>query len=425
MACILLVSIQILLLILACCVWGPVLAEVSSSESACVAEECTAFMQVNVKVKATSLISRASEESDEPYPVGRTILATNASAAAAWMVKYYENAKLLPDLPGCAIGERVGVEHELGIGGTQILIFVTASDAIGADSTGQVIDGTHTAEIEAFGNWSPLNYTSWFDNHDGFQQTTFNYSAAVDDGELVGTTFHYLDNGEEFRSNLVHFIPNTMHAIEQVVHEGQAENLGEYLYLNDCMLSSSIIGNADRFQEFQKLGASSRTWWKASFAVVDPVAAYSFAERVLGAEPGVAQYPWPPVEGCTAETVARFPESGFELHFVSSPAYEKPENSIQEFTEMVLSVRNLAAGVFDAYMYNSLIMAVKNLDPYIERLRAQTLDFLLLNVGTGEYALFMTIPGSYSIVQLRSKSVSVASPMDTRSCLQEFPIERT
>lgn len=412
MARALLVSHLPLFLLLACCVLGHTLAQVASSESACVAEECTALLQVNVKVKASSLGSGASEESDEPHPVGRTILATDPLSAAQWMVKYYENATLLPDLPGCASGERVGVKHDLGSGGTQILIFVKPSAAIGGDSFSEVIDGTHVAEIEMFAEGSGLNYTSWLDNNDGFQITTFDITAAVDDGELVGKAFHYLDNGGVFGGDVVYFISHTMYAIDQV-HGGMASKASGDLNMNDCMLSSSTSGTT-----------SSRRWWKASYAVVDPAAAYSFAEKVLGAEPGFAQYPWPPVEGCTAETVARFPESGFELHFVSSrPEYQNTKNAIQEFTEMVLGLRDLSAGILDAYMYDSLIMTVKNLDPYIERLRAQSLDFLLLNVGTGEYALFMTITGSGSVVQLRSKSVSVASPMDTRFCMQEFPID--
>jgi len=402
-----------LLLLLACCALGHVLAQVASSESACVAEECTALMQVNVKVKASSLGSGASEEGNEPLPVGRTILSTAPQEAAAWMVQYYENATLLSDLPGCANGDRAGVKLDLGSGETQILIFIQPSGGKWPVPFSEVIDATHIATIEVFEKGSGLNYTSWLDNNDGFQSTSFDISTAVDDGELVGKAFHYLDDGEVLGGDVVYFVAHTMYAIDQV-HGGMSSKSAGDLYMNDCMLSSST----------SRRTSSRRPWWKASFAVGDPAIAYSFAEKVLGAEPGVAQYPWPPAKDCTAEKVARFPESGFELHFVSSPEYQSPRNAIQVFTEMVLEFRDLSDGAFDPFMYNSLIMTVKNLDPYIERLRAQSRDFLLLNVGTSEYALFMTIPGSDSMVQLRSKSVSLASPMDKDSCLQEFPIDR-
>jgi len=156
-------------------------------------------------------------------------------------------------------------------------------------------------------------------------------------------------------------------------------------------------------------------WWKSTLVAANPEAAALFAVAVLGASLVDSAYEYighvPPE--CTAAAWVRLPglspgPGNFELHFVrASELYQKFPGEINAYTQQVRSLRNLTAGTFDAFMYNSLMLHVDSLDPFVQRLQKLNLPALASRTGPHEFALFLDVPENDIIIQLRSEHLTV------------------
>mmetsp|Transcript_54523 Transcript_54523/g.137630 ORF Transcript_54523/g.137630 Transcript_54523/m.137630 type:complete len:443 (-) Transcript_54523:47-1375(-) len=380
------------------------------------------LMQLNLGIHPGSH-GATLEVSDEPLPAGRTILSTNPRATAEWMVTYYGNAYLLPSFGECAEAERAAVVLDLGFNKTQLMVFVKPKTSLGGDLDPNVmIPRVEQVVVELFEH--EANYTSWFDNHDGFRANSFELSKAFEDGYNVGIFEHALANGEVTRQEyIMFFFPYTMYGIQNVNSVAGSSrsdapvDLPRFM-LQDCRDGGFGLGGEGVAPSLLQKAHSQ--YWKATFMANNPGTALDFAIKVLGAGMGDSPYEWPVEEGCTGATWAQFETSRFQLHFVNSNQYQPHKDTIKDFTNRVLSVRDLKAGNFDDYMYNSFIMRVRSLDTYVKRLQAESIDYMLLNVGKGEYALFASIPDNDITFQLRSFHVTVEDPTPLEMCTQQF-----
>mmetsp|Transcript_117060 Transcript_117060/g.303580 ORF Transcript_117060/g.303580 Transcript_117060/m.303580 type:complete len:420 (+) Transcript_117060:82-1341(+) len=359
----------------------------------------------------------AQAADDEILPYGRTVLSTNPRETVEWMATYYSNVIRLPELEVCDGIERAAVLLDLGLNQTQLMIFVKPAAQFGHDlDPGITISRIEKSVAEVFAGRA--TYTSWFDSHDGFRVNHFDPIRAFADGHEVGVFDHNFERGPETSQHYVmFFLPHTMYAIQNGgsnIGVDQDDGLPEFL----------ITGCRDGERGDRKLGGggSTQVYWKATFRANNPGTALDFVVKVLNAAVIGCPYSWPANEGCTGGVWTELPISKFQLHFVNSPQYQAREDTIKNFTDRVLSRRDLKAGLLDPYMYNSLILSVKSLDPYIERLRAHGYDFLLADVSRGQHALIVCIPDNDITFQLRSAHINSDTRATTLSntCPQRF-----
>jgi len=250
-------------------------------------------------------------------------------------------------------------------------------------------------------------YNAWIDNHDGFNQSSFKYRQALADGVKVGI-FDWTYTENVF--GIVRFhIPKTLFTFELVAPKSDLDqyNLPEYL-AEDCRDDVSMPDPTRVF-------GIEQPWFKTTFMAAKPGIGGKWAKEVLGAEDYASPYPWPPVPGCTEAVWVIFQDYSYMMHFVLSSEFQSSEElksgkgMVQQFTDDVISFRNIGAATFDHFMLNSMVLRVESLDPLVQRLKAKGYPFLITRAGE-EYALFTDVPENAQTVQFRSAHVSMAEP---------------
>jgi len=395
-----------------------------------------ALMQLKLGVRTGSLSSRRMITADEPEVFGRTILSADPRATAEWVAKYYKDAEVLPSFGECEEAERAAVLLHLGDDFSQLMVFVKPITSLHSDLNPNVmIPRIEQTVLDMFRGMS--NYTSWYDAHDGFRSDSFLLEEALADGYSIGNFKHVETDGSVNSANyIMFFFPHTMYGVQNANRDqgDLPEGMPEF-FLEDCRgrddgdYALSLLEHPRRRDgvpspsppddgERERV-VSPLSWWKGTFMANNPGKAADFAVKVLNATEVPNPYSQP-VVGCTSAAWVQFEVSGFQLHFVNSAGYQPHEDTIKAFTQRVLSNRDLKAGHFDPYMYNSFIMTVKSLDPYVERLQAQSLDFLLVKAGEEQLALFISVPDNDITFQLRSAHLSVEAPTPVEMCTQQF-----
>jgi len=341
-----------------------------------------------------------------PIPVGRTLISTDPKVSAAFFLKYFDAKEV--QVPACSHQEVAAVEIQTGWGHTYSQVFVKDSKLASGNlnSTQLVAEVEETMEQVFAGEMG--KYNAWIDNHDGFNQTSFNYKQALADGVQIGI-FDWTYTENVF--GIVRFhIPKTLFTFELVAPKSELDqyNLPEFL-ADDCRDDASMPDPTSTFH-------TEQPQFKTTFMAARPGIGAGWSREVLGAEPYDAPYPWPPAEGCTEAKWVIFPEYSYMLHFVlsnefqSSSKLQSEKGMVQELTDEILSFRSLGTGAFDHFMLNNLIMRLETLDPLVKRLNAKGYPFLLTRVGE-EYALFTDVPENAQTIQFRSAHVSVAEPV--------------
>jgi hypothetical protein len=304
------------------------------------------------------------------------------------MVKYFY-ADPVP-LEKCTGGTRAAVKLNLGDGSTALYVFI---------KDGQGAEEDHTflkAKLNAQKAWDAFckdgTEDLWLNNHDAFPTDLIRYDEALNDGIICSPEVLRLQ------------VPYTLWTIELVAPANLA----------GLIQGSSGAGVATTAcRDFSVQLTYKKAWRKSTFMVSDSLKALKFAIDILGAVQIQSPYPWPPVENCT---VALWGElaNDVQLHFVESPTW-----LLTEMDERVAG--GLASGTWDRLMYNSLILSVDSLDPFVERLQARGSPFFITRIGS-ELSLFAEMPGNAVTVQLRSSHVSNAEPvpMGSETCMENF-----
>jgi len=246
----------------------------------------------------------------------------------------------------------------------------------------------------------------WFhlDRHDGWLNSILSGGIEKEISKSVPVAGYYHTTESALEIDALVQIPQTMQTIQMhVVDPANIPPVVQFDCRSDAILDSQIGG-----------------WWKATFFAANPEAAADMAVNVLSALR--IDCPYPPVAGpnCTAATWVKLPGSGFQLHFVKSPEYQAYPGEMQAFTRQVRSLRNLTAGRLDRFMYNSLMLRVSSLEPFVERAQALGLPFLVVSTGPEEQTLFLDVPENDITIQLRSKRVGVTLQTLPEWCTQNL-----
>jgi hypothetical protein len=153
-------------------------------------------------------------------------------------------------------------------------------------------------------------------------------------------------------------------------------------------------------------GAGCR--WKATTATVDPDAAASFVALHLDGVRLGSPHPINRTVGCphVSQWVGwRNTAAGgrFMLHFVHSWGSPAGSPDEAEMASQLCVGRDLASGVFDAWLYNAISFSVASLAPYIARFQAHSVPYLVRHwEESGLVSAFVAIPGSVVALELRS-----------------------
>jgi len=150
-------------------------------------------------------------------------------------------------------------------------------------------------------------------------------------------------------------------------------------------------------------------WFKATVATADPVAAQAFVTRYLGADGLESPYE-NPVANCHHAKWAVLHRGTsdtrpFMLHFVLSPepAFHGGVPNVTTLSEAIRRGRRLDDDVFDSLMYNSLTLWVDDLAPHVARFISGSVPYTIRGwPSTGVGGVFVQIPGSESVLELRS-----------------------
>ena len=109
----------------------------------------------------------------------------------------------------------------------------------------------------------------------------------------------------------------------------------------------------------------------------------------------------PPGVGALTEGDGR----NFMLHFVLSEhrPFDTPTPTTRLFGEAVAAGRRLSDNVFDRYMYDALVLWVADLKPFLDRLDAGSVPYLIRGwPENGVAGVFVAIPGAEAVIELRS-----------------------
>jgi len=360
-------------------------------------EAPTALMQL----KAT--VQRGDHPSETLLPLGRTFLSTDPAASAEFMVKFY-NAESVA-LPPCAGTSRAAVRM---LDMAAVIVFVKDDSLpIGDVDLGGLIRSMNKTLVSAASGTNNV-YSFHLDSHDGWNVGTLlggleDISASRPVAGYYHDTSFLVETGISREIDALVQIPQTIQTIQ--MHADDSGPIPPVAQL-DCRADVSA----------REVGA----WWKSTFSAANPEAAADVAVNVLGASR--VDCPYPPVAGpnCTAAIWLMLPGSYFALHFVKSQGYQAYPGEMQAFTRQVRSLRNLTAGRLDRFMYNSLMFRVSSLEPFVQRVQALGLPFLVVSTGPEEQALFLDVPENDIIIQLRSKRVGVASQALPEWCEQNL-----
>jgi len=360
----------------------------------------TALMQLKAKVQ------RGDQPSEMLLPMGRTFLSTDPAASANFLVKFY-HAEIVA-LPACAGTERAAVRmpalYREDAGWLPVIVFIKDDSLpIGDVDLGGLMGSMNETLVRAA---SGIDNAYWFhlDNHDGWTNDIILSGIENEISTSVPVAGYYHNTEISTELDAMVQIPQTMQTIQ--MHVIDPANIPPVLQL-DCR-SDTLIESPEN------------SWWKSTFSAANPEAAAGVAVNVLGASR--IDCPYPPVAGpnCSAAIWVKLPGSELQLHFVKAPESQAYPGEMQAFTRQVRSLRNLTAGRLDRFMYNSLMLKVSSLEPFVERAQALGLPFLVVRVGPEEQALFLDVPENDITIQLRSTHIGVASQTLPEWCAQNL-----
>jgi len=327
-------------------------------------------------------------------PIGHTLISTDPDASAAFLIKYYSAKRV--QLPECNHAVRAAVQMPPSLSGggpSPLYVFVhDGSLPAGALDFEALVSSINVTLTQA--HLGLTTYSFFLDNHDGIKDRYMRKAAEYlsDIGMPVAGYSH----GPGSADPLVQ-IPHTMKTLQ--VHEDTTpKSIVEVSMMDDCRQWG---GSGDM-----------HGWWKSTFFAADPEAAASFAVTILGALRIDAPYEsnTDVLPTCTAGTWVRLPgtPSEFQLHFVRlSTLYQKFPGEMDAYTQQVRSLRNLSAGTLDHNMYNTLMLDVHSLDPFVQRLKMLSMPVLASRTGPQGFALFLDFPENDIIIQLRSEHLTV------------------
>jgi len=344
---------------------------------------------------------------------GRSFLSADPAASADYFIRYAGATRM--SLPDCSPAERAAVKLYFRGGGVlpQLLFFV--KDPLAYVGTWNVTETMLEAAAliqSTFGPGTPL-WTPWWDNHDAYAGIDLiNLTAALEDKVPM---LVYVDSSVKGANLLRTYIPGTLFTTDSWFGASTASLATmqelDQLWLEDCPEKCREGGDLP----FSRLG-----WSKSTYMAAAPQTAANFMVDILDAEQMDSDFPWPPQEGCTAALWVEFPDIDFQVHFVFSQEYQTDGFSIEEQLEEMDGSEALKSGLFHASMYNSLVLVVDSLDKYVLRLQAKSLPYMLVQISSAEYALFMIIPKNAITVQLRSAHVSVEAPISATMCTLDY-----
>jgi hypothetical protein len=161
-------------------------------------------------------------------------------------------------------------------------------------------------------------------------------------------------------------------------------------------------------------------WFKSTFLTLNASASFSFVHHLLDAEYIESTYPenrtaWHD-QKCTHYTRWAYwnltlvdgSNKPYMMHFVESSHSVNRTHSIDpnEFIRKVLASRALNNGLFDTWLYNSVVLEVDDISHYREKLDAQNHPYLerLLPSTPTVCGLWTSIPGTIVALQLISKT---------------------
>lgn len=211
----------------------------------------------------------------------------------------------------------------------------------------------------------------------------------------------------EVRTDALVQIPHTLQTIQQNLPGDQVPEDVPSVYYDDCR-------GDDNPPDY------TPPWWKSTFVAANPAVAADFAANVLGASRLQCPYTLDAPVNCTSASWVELPGTKFQLHFVRASGFQRYPGEIDAYTQQVRSIRNITAGVFDRFMYNSLVLGVGSLDPFVERAQVLGLPFMVAQVALGQYAMFLDVPENDIIIQLRSDHVSEEVSMVPEMCTQQL-----
>jgi len=159
------------------------------------------------------------------------------------------------------------------------------------------------------------------------------------------------------------------------------------------------------------------SWFKATFASATPELAQAFAVEYLGAKPILSPYEYP-VEGCHFAKWAFFANrtqakwenpasdgTAFMMHFVLSAngPFDTPAPTTSKFGYAIDAGRKIQDNIFDRYMYDSVTLWVDDLAPFVAKFDTDKVPYLIRGWReTGVAGVFVSIPGSEAVIELRS-----------------------
>lgn len=341
-------------------------------------------------------------------PIGRTFLSTNPAASAQFLLEYY-NAELV-ELAACTGANRAAVAmphvYDDDRGSPLLIVFIEDwTMPAGEVDVEAIVGGVNFTLEEASSGLGNL----WFqlDNHDGWYNgfVVNSVTRMIVDGVPVIGVWHDKGGGFEGHADALVQIPHTFQTI--MMHLDTVPEGLRLVCQDDCR-------DVDKLEHYQN------SWWKSTFSAANPAAALDFAVNVLGASRKECPYRLDASHKCTSAAWVELPGSNFQVHFVRASGDQRYPGEMDSFNQQVQKLRNMTAGAFDRFMYNSLMLRVSTLDPWIERLQTLGLPFLVMQASRAEYALFLNIPENDITIQLRSNHSSASMSFFPETCTQSF-----
>ena len=365
-------------------------------------------------------------------PVGRSFLTTEPAQAAAVFLAAFGDAEVVPQnlsstsliRPSCAnvttIRRRTGETFTFVQDGRK----PNPAPAYPTDVLMRRAQSSLRKVATRRALWSQYE-----DNHDGYGLADGTDIPAVVNALGGGATWYWSNETILTQYKLMHgvfrfWIPGSLWTSEFGM-VGSAERFGSRSNAAIDTLLSVQTENPDTCRKpgldymYTQRNVMNffEPWFKATFASATPADAQRFAVDYLGAEYITSPYE-EPVEGCHYARWAIFanrtqaswenPESdgrNFMLHFVLSEhrPFDTPTPTTRLFGEAVAAGRRLSDNVFDRYMYDALVLWVADLKPFLDRLDAGSVPYLIRGwPENGVAGVFVAIPGAEAVIELRS-----------------------
>lgn len=359
--------------------------------------------------------------------VGRTVLTTDPVSAADVFVRrlggrILSDAQeatvplgfLSSDNSACATIVTVELNSSFS---SQRIQFIYDQSASGGYQT-WISNVTHSALLDykaMIGDADePLLYSPWEDNHDGYSPTDMINLTALDT-DIGG--FHF--EGPVYRG----YVPGSLQQWETPNGPPTVNMASGYTgWPGNCR-------NGPLNDLYNEVGWLGTGWFKATFSTFAPLEAENLTIAVIGGEHVQSAYPenrhlWDDL-GCSHFTrwvlynltLPSGAHEHFMIHFVESNSTMDESMDVSgsidphDFSRQVLAQRQLGAGVFDSWLYNSIVLQVADLTPHkhaLDRLGEPYVERRILGTQPA-CALWFSIPGSSYAMQLMAPEGCAAS----------------